>query len=157
MYGIIKDFAGPVATVIAAIAASYIAYRFGRAQMNATRERTVLDLFDRRWGVVDELRSAIASVLTEGVPRSEALALYDKASIRATLLFGPDVIDHLAETRRSLISLKLAAVRVKSDDDEVRIKFADIEAERLTHISEFFERLDRSIQPYMAMHQKLPA
>ena len=62
MYSVIKDFAGPVATVIAAAAASYVAYHFSRAQLDATNKRLVLDLFDRRWEVVQELRVAISEM-----------------------------------------------------------------------------------------------
>jgi hypothetical protein len=48
MYQVLKDFAGPVATIIAALAAVYVTAHFARKQAWLAREKLRYDLFDRR-------------------------------------------------------------------------------------------------------------
>ena len=43
------------------------------AQLQATDKRLVLDLFDRRWEVVQELRSAIAEMMRSGVVQTKII------------------------------------------------------------------------------------
>jgi hypothetical protein len=163
MYQILKDFAGPVATVIAASAASFVAYRFGRVQnripnenLRATQQRVVLDLFDRRWEIVAELRSAISEIIREGVVPIDAYHRYVNASLRAAFLFGSEVTDYL-ETLR-LTMTKMIALRdgLRSENDDRRARSADAEAKAFQVITEFYKNFSALIKPYMSMHQKLP-
>lgn len=156
MYEVLKDFAGPVATIIAAAAASYITWRFSRAQMRATDTRVVLDLFDRRWEVTQELRSAIGAMMTEGVSRGKPFWDFARAAQRAEFLFGQEVTDYLETLRRAAIRHEAQEDAVRSDDDTVRVRAADIQAAAFTEISDFSQKFDPLIAPYMRMHQKLP-
>ena len=156
MYSVIKDFAGPVATVIAAAAASYVAYHFSRAQLDATNKRLVLDLFDRRWEVVQELRAAISEMAREGVVVGKAYWQYLRATQRAALLFGSDVTDYLEMVRLAMVRHQAHQGRVNSESDEVRASAAEAQAEAFMVITGFYDRFDPLVAPYMQMHQKLP-
>jgi hypothetical protein len=156
MYAILKDFAGPVATVIASVAASYVVYHFSRAQLRATDMRLVLDLFDRRWEVVQELRVAIGEIVRDGIVGNEPYRQYLRATQRAALLFGTDVTDYLETLRLAMVRHVAQQGQLRSDDDAVRVRAADAEADAFTVITGFYEKFDLLIAPYMQMHQKLP-
>lgn len=162
MYEHLKDFAGPLATVIAAGAAAYVAFRIGRAQadtsagmLRATRERLALDLFDRRWQIIEELRKAVARVLREGASDTDVFMDFARASARAEFLFGSEVIEFLKKTQKTLASLPATAMRARTENPD-RERYIDREAELITELSAFFEILDQLIRPYMAMTQRLP-
>jgi hypothetical protein len=156
MYSFFKDFAGPLATVIAAGAASFITYRFSNAQRRATEMRLVLDLFDRRWDVTQELRSAISDMVQHGIVPGKSYWQYLRASQRAAILFGPDVTDYLETVRQAMIRHEAEKDRARSDDDAVRGPAVDIQADTFTVISDFYKNFDPLIAPYMQIHQKLP-
>jgi hypothetical protein len=163
MYSILKDFAGPAATVIAAGAASFVAYHFGRAQsrianenLRATQQRVVLDLFDRRWEIVAELRSAISEILREGTVPTDAYHRYVRASLRAAFLFGSEVTDYLETVRLTITKVIALRGGLLSENDDLRTRSADAEATAFERITGFYEIFDRLVRPYMSMHQKLP-
>jgi hypothetical protein len=126
------------------------------AQLQATDKRLVLDLFDRRWEVVQELRSAIAEMMRSGVVPDKNYWDYVRATQRAPFLFGPEVTDHLETVRKAMIRHVAHKDGVSSDNDALRARAADAQAEAFTVISDFYERFDPLIRPYMQMHQKLP-
>ncbi|MGA7657441.1 MAG: hypothetical protein WCA96_11750, partial [Methylocella sp.] len=58
MYQLFKDFAGPIATIIASLAAAFVAWQLGRtqadiskSQLRTSREKLRLDLFEKRYAV----------------------------------------------------------------------------------------------------------
>src|SRR6266436_1005842 len=62
-YQILHDFAGPVATFVAAVTVAFITFKFGRVQAKIARQQAELasvrlknDLFDRRFAVFDAAR-----------------------------------------------------------------------------------------------------
>jgi 2C-methyl-D-erythritol 2,4-cyclodiphosphate synthase len=79
-YQTIKDFAGPLATVIASVAAAFVAYRLGQNQMMVARaqaniaernwqtenEKVVLELMERRLAIYKSIREVIAEVMQTG-------------------------------------------------------------------------------------------
>jgi hypothetical protein len=83
----IKDFAGPLATVLAAGAAALVAYRLGQNQISVARtqaeiaqqnwqtsnEKIVLELFERRLTIYEEVRSLIGEITRSGTATNDAL------------------------------------------------------------------------------------
>jgi hypothetical protein len=77
VYDIFKDFAAPIASIIAASAAAFVAYRLGKSQADSARlqaeiakrnwqtanERVVLDLFERRIALYEGIRHVVAKVI----------------------------------------------------------------------------------------------
>lgn len=86
VYEFLKDFAGPIATIIAAGTATFVTYKLGSNQVSIAREQArfpeansrsaqqklILDLFDKRWSIVTELREAVAEVMTTGAVSYDA-------------------------------------------------------------------------------------
>ena len=107
----IKDLAAPFATVVAAAAAAFVAYRLGQSQIAVARtqakiaernwqtsnERIVLELFDRRLAIYEEIRSVVGSVTRSGRAPDEELFKFDKAMDRVPYFFGPEVQAYLKE------------------------------------------------------------
>jgi hypothetical protein len=75
----IKDFAGPLATILASSAAAFVAYRLGSSQVAVARtqaliaertwqtanEKVVLKLFDQRLAIVGGIRDYATSKPTK--------------------------------------------------------------------------------------------
>src|SRR6266851_4884658 len=138
-YECFKDFAGPIATIIAAGAATFVTYRLGSNQVSIAREQArfaeansrsaqqklILDLFDKRWSIVTELRETIAEVLTSGAVSFDTGQKFYLAADRAAFLFGPEVTTYLAKIQASLSKHRTAETFRDSDDDKRRSKAVD--------------------------------
>lgn len=105
LYGFLRDFAGPVATVLAALGAFYLGWRFGTLQAKATKaqadialDKLKFDLFEKRY----EIYSA-AKTLIEKVIHVRSLDKCDPDEIRSLhvkidesrFFFPPDIQMHL--------------------------------------------------------------
>jgi hypothetical protein len=170
-YEFFKDFAGPVATIIASSAALFVTAKFGFSQVGIAREQAqvakansrsaqqklILDLFDKRWGIVTELREAIAEVLTTGRVSEHAQRQFRLAADRAAFLFGSEVTTYLAKLQDSLSKHKAADIYIDSNDDKMRGKAADIQLQEFEVIQEFYTSFDPLVAPYMQMHDKTPS
>lgn len=102
-YAMLKDFAGPVATIIAATVAAYFAYRFGSAHAHNAQQTLVLSLFDKRWEVANELRSAMAAIGRTGRVDPDSQRSFLMAAHRARFLFGPEVTHYLENVRSAMV------------------------------------------------------
>ena len=86
-YTIVRDLAGPIATVLAASAAAFVAYRLGQSQISVARtqaeiaernwqtsnEKIVLELFERRLAIYEEIRGVIGEVTRSGKAPNDVL------------------------------------------------------------------------------------
>lgn len=71
LYSILKDFAGPVATIIAASAAAYFAWQQSRTaviQADTGIDQLRYNLFEKRRGKYDQLRAAMWMAINPDVP-----------------------------------------------------------------------------------------
>ena len=98
----------------------------------------------------------ISEICREGRATFESVVLFSREADRARFLFGKDVTSYLQETRNNILNLRIAEAMAKSDDDARRAKGADLEAEHLMKITEFYEKFSSLIRPYVKMHQKAP-
>jgi hypothetical protein len=74
-------------TLVLGLVAAYIAWRHWRT----SQDRVVLDLFDRRFQVFQELTRAIAAAFHKPNVQVPDLANFDVATEKAQFLFGPEV------------------------------------------------------------------
>src|ERR1700682_1490879 len=102
---LIRDLAGPIATVCAAGAAAFVAYRLGKSQIAVAKtqadiaqrnwetanERVVLELFEKRLAIYDGIRDVIGQVTRSGNASNEVYFRYIKAIDRVPFLFGAEV------------------------------------------------------------------
>jgi hypothetical protein len=137
-------------------AIALLAAVIGVLQWRTAHQRAVLDLFDRRMQNYDALNAAIAEIMREGTASFESVVAFSRAADRARFLFGKDVSPYLQQTRDLIVNLRKAELAARSEDDEKRAKGADLEAECLTTITEFYEEFFAMVRPYMRMHQKAP-
>jgi type II secretory pathway pseudopilin PulG len=113
MYEIFKDFAGPVATIIASIAAAGITFYFAsrqarmaqqqadtaKQQANTSFDQLRLNLFEKRYAIYSTARELIALVVNKStVQGSEVVPLHATLN-EAEFFFCPDICDWLRTLR----------------------------------------------------------
>jgi hypothetical protein len=163
----IKDVAGPIATVIAAGAAAFVAYRLGQSQISIAKtqaeiaernwqtsnERIVLELFERRLSIYEGIRETIGEVVRSGVAKDIELNKYDKATDRAPYFFGPEVREYLDKTRNLLIDLDHA--NQLRANQLLNKEWSQKRADTFKAITNFYKEAPPLFEPYMRAHQKV--
>ena len=136
----------PLVTAFIAAVVAFIAF----LQWQTAREKVLLDLFDKRFAVYEELRAAVGQ-------RHDQAAYFDflRAALRARFLFGPKVQTFLDERRDDLahepVELNLLSQPIPEDrKDAAEAKLID----RADRLSRFYIDLDELVAPYMNHHQK---
>jgi type IV secretory pathway VirB2 component (pilin) len=172
MYEVFKDFAGSVATIIAAITVGGVAFLFGRAQrdiakaqadtaaqmLRISQQHVVLDLFDRRWAIVADLKSAIREISRSGRVDPDSERTFLAATDRAAFLFGSDVTDYLDAVAFAMVRHSSAANDLNSANLELVHRAAAERRDRAFEmISNFHREFGSLAAPYMAMAMQLPA
>ena len=137
-------------------AIALLAVTIGVLQWRTAHQRAVLDLFDRRMENYNSLNAAISEIVREGRVNSASLMSFDRAASKARFLFGNDVTASLKETRKTIMGLWKAEVAARTEDDAKRAIAADLEADHMMKISNFYVQLDDLVRPYVRMHQKAP-
>jgi hypothetical protein len=163
-----KDFAGPAATVVAAITAGWIAFRLGQSQIAVARvqaeiaernwktsnEKIVLDLFDKRLSIFEDIRSIVSEVGRNGTAPDELYFRYCRAIDRVPYFFGEDVQAYVEQMRLHLIELNLANIMMANDLDPERPKWVKKRQAEFLAVTKFYESTPRLFGPYMKAHQK---
>jgi hypothetical protein len=168
---LLGGFAGPVATIIAAGAATWITWRLGKKQVtiaasqaataNAQKEiaqsqrdiaydRLKYDLFRMRYDVYQAAKQAIERVIRTGTDRDindmELLNLRIKMD-EARFFFPPRVLQ-LFENIDALITqheVARASWSRFNDEDAVRYRQADIMGDAITKLSEVHRHLAEAL------------
>ena len=140
----------PLVTAFIAAIVAIIAF----LQWKTAREKVLLDLFDKRFAVYDELRSVIGRFLTGDIDQ-KGLFEFKTASSRAQFLFGPEVTSFLderwADLSREMIAWKVTPRPVPENQREAAEAALIARKDRL---SDFFKNFDELVAPYMNHHQK---
>jgi hypothetical protein len=119
MYEFFKDFAGPVATIIASVTAAIITWRFaswqariaqqqadtGKRQSNTAFDQLRFNLFEKRFAIYNTARELIARVVNEPhLQGSDVIPLHAKLN-EAVFFFSPDICDWLRKLREDCNNL----------------------------------------------------
>jgi hypothetical protein len=131
-----------IATVSIAGFAGFIGYR----QWRTAYERVLLDLFERRMSVYEEIRDVIAKVLREGSCGTATFFEFVRAGDRLPMLFGDDVLAYFNKTKERLVQL----------DYFRSVKQLEREHELKLELSKFFDEFTPLVLPYVRMTQRLP-
>jgi hypothetical protein len=138
-------------TLVLGIVAAYIAWR----QWRTSQDRLVLDLFERRFQVFQELTRTIATAFNSK-PNVEFqdLTSFDTATEKARFLFGPEVHSYLAESRQRLIHI-IATEHVLPNmpDGPQRTNAENKVLATINEMNEFYGRLATLVTPYMRVGQ----
>jgi hypothetical protein len=167
-YTVLKDFAGPVATVIAAGAATFITWRLGsrqvaiassqantadaqrtiaQAQRDIAYDRLKYDLFRLRYDVYQAAKEAIERVIRTGTAERpigdiELLNLRLKMD-EARFFFPPQVLQLFENIDVLIIQHEVARASWTrfNDVDDVRYREGDIMADAITKLSDIHRHL----------------
>jgi hypothetical protein len=123
-------------------------------QWKTAREKVLLDLFDKRFAVYDELRSVVGRHITGGIDQT-AYFQFARAASRAQFLFGPEVQIFLEARRIDLsraMNQRNGQPQAVPEDGRAAVQ-AELVA-RADRLSDFFKDFDELVAPYMNHHQK---
>ena len=139
----------PLVTAFIAAVVAFIAF----LQWQTAREKVLLDLFDKRFAVYEELRSVMGRHLGSGIDEP-AFYNFVRTVSRAKFLFGPEVQTFLEERRKDLGRAYQRNVQPQPVPED---RSAAVQAERLARadrLSDFSKDFDELVAPYMNHHQK---
>ena len=112
-YDVLHDFAGPVATIIAASVAFYVTWRLGRSQLAVAQQQAELaairlqhDLFDRRFKAYDTARALAFEVVTYNNVSTVALSSFIAGASDTVFLFDADITEYLDDMRQRAIRMQ---------------------------------------------------
>jgi hypothetical protein len=130
VYQVLKDFAGPVAAIVASGAAVFVTYRLGKEQARLAREKLRLDLYDRRWKVFKSIFDFYYVMIAwEGTDEQKAVRdQFFMAYQESAFLFDPadgveQILKDLNDKGRKVMSYKDGSLKgwdVKSKADLVK-------------------------------------
>ena len=135
-------------------AIALLALTIGIFQWRTAHQRAVLDLFDRRMQIFDELNKAVSEIVREGKADFRDVILFTQAASRARFLFGNEITSYLERIRTTIIGLRQAELQANSEDDVRRAAGADLEARHLMTITGFYEEFSDLVRPYVRMQQR---
>jgi hypothetical protein len=157
-YSIFKDFAGPVAAIIATIIAASVAgyfawkqWRTAEKQSQIAEGKVLLDLFDKRHAVREELRAIVGRYRGGRLTQLDCVK-FKEVSSNAAFLFDTDVTSFLDRTHLDLCQefVQWAAPRPISEDKRAVL------VARANRLGSFYKDFDELVPRYMTHHQKGP-
>jgi hypothetical protein len=120
-YDVLKDFAGPVATIIGACAAVFVTWRLGRGQNRIATEQSATakrqadlaaarlqhDQYERRLAVYDAARMfLLRDVLPNLNPSVDEVFAFVQGTADAAFLFDDTIVTYLEEMREKAFRLR---------------------------------------------------
>ncbi|MCS3480263.1 hypothetical protein M2212_007109 [Bradyrhizobium elkanii] len=157
----LKDVAGPAATIFASAAAGIVAYMIGRSQIavaeknwQTANEKIVLDLFDKRLGILEQMRSAIGEVMRSGHCTDLTLYNFDVATDRLPYFFGEEIQKYVRGIRNAMIDLELANKMMENQLDPERPKWIQRRHDLWIKVVAWYEESPRLFAAYLKAHQK---
>jgi len=140
-------------TLVLGLVAAYVVWR----QWRTSQDRLVLDLFERRFQVFQELTRATTDSLSKPQVSVQDLANFDAATEKARFLFGPEVHSYLGEIRRLLIEVIAFGRALAEMPDGPRRKIVENSVvEAMNKMHGFYERLADLVTPYLRIGPQPP-
>jgi hypothetical protein len=136
-----------ITTFMVGLIAAYIAWR----QWRTSHDRLILDLFERRFQVFQELTRTVSAAVNKPHPEINDLADFDQASEKARFLFGPEVRGYLGEVRRHLVNLITFGRALHEMDGPQRTNAEKMVTAALNEMSAFYARLADLVTRYLQM------
>lgn len=138
------QYAISTAILIAGLAIGYFQWR-------TAQQKVAIDVFENRYKIYDDLRSAVSEYLNSGQFSLESQRLFMMGQSRARFYFGQEVEDYLERVRRDMNTAHLFdryAQRPNANVDE--------QVARLDRINAFYAEIDKMFIPYMRLDQRMP-
>jgi hypothetical protein len=170
-YQLFKDFAAPVATVIASGAAAFVAYRLGQNQIMVAKaqaniaernwqtenEKVVLELMERRLAIYQNIQEVISDAIRTRRSDNDIFQRYMRATIQIPYLFGPEVETYLYEMRVHLSNLQLGTDLTADNTSPNYQKGVELIQSGFKGIMNFHEEAKPIFGPYIRAHQRVDA
>ena len=170
-YQFLKDFAAPIATVIASGAAAFVAYRLGQNQMMVAKaqaniaernwqtenEKVVLELMEQRLAIYKSIQEVIAEVMRTGKADNDIFRRYLQATDQIPYLFGPEVETYLDQMRGHLADLQLGNDMMANTTSPDYQKGVQLRAREFKAVVKFYEEAKPIFGPYIRAHQRVGA
>ena len=144
-------------SIFIAIVAAFIASNIAWRQWKTAQSKVVLDLFEHRMAVYDDLRKAMPGIIASSAAADEMIFVMHKAMGRVPVLFGPEVQKYLSELQKDIFTIadkqsSMETLAGVERDEAVKIKHETLRKVRTS----FYDEFPKLIAPYIDMHQKLP-
>lgn len=146
VYSMFIPYLAPTATLIVGCMVAFIAWQQWRVAENKLR----LDLFDRRYKVYDATRKFLSCIVQEASFSDAQLFEFYGGTSDAKFLFGPEVVDYLAEIRKRALEMrKHKKVYEPLPVGEERSRHVQAECDELLWLSEQLTAMTKIFMPYL--------
>jgi len=101
-WSVVAEFSKQMMTPLIAIVATYIAYQ----QWNTNKQKLILDRYDRRLKVYEEVVQILSIILQTSRAKFEDLIKFRRAVSEADFLFEPEIMQYIDEIYKRGIQLE---------------------------------------------------
>jgi hypothetical protein len=167
-YDALHDFAGPVATVIAASVAVFVTFMLGRRQVAIAAQQANIanqqerhaavrlqhDLFEKRITVFNAIRDLIIEIARMGDVSDETWYKFVQGVKTTEFLFRQDIVEYIADLRQRALRLQNAAERLRDQnlpDGPGRSTSVQVRADEFTWIVKQSDVLVSKFKPALAL------
>lgn len=120
-----------------------------------SRDKVMLDLFDRRMAVYDDLRNVMSEIMRHGTVETKLMFEFAHAVDRIDILFGPEVSEYIAALRKEIGIHHVAEGAIEHPrNEEARQAAIERKYQSFENLMKFFDEFPALIKSYVAMHQK---
>jgi hypothetical protein len=137
-----------------AVFAAFIAYR----QWRTAHQRVVLDLFERRMTIYDDVRSVIGEIMRDGTADNKLFFRYGQATDRLGLLFGDEVVAYSDKTRERINRLVMHETMIRAHLGGSPVpnyaNHVDQSAKLFAELMKFYDEFSALVMPYVRMTQR---
>lgn len=168
-YELLKDFSGPVATGIAAVAAVFVTWRLGRGQLRIAQQQADValqqthlaevrlqhDLFERRIAVFDAARDLLLEAFKASGISDEVWNAFIQGTQKSVFLFDQTVTNYITEMRNRGSSLRAAVEKLREETlpSPERMAFAQIREDNSQWFIKQFDVLIVKFRPALALEK----
>jgi hypothetical protein len=137
---------GPIATLIVGCGVFFIAWQ----QWQVAHAKLRLDLFDRRYTVFDATRKFLAVILQKATFEDSQLFEFYAGTSDAEFLFGPEVVDYLAQIRKRALDMRThQKVYNPLPVGDERSRHVQAEHDQLLWLGEQITAMTKTFTPYL--------
>jgi hypothetical protein len=160
LYQFFKDFAGPIATIIAALTALRVTWYFSsrqqkiaQEQADIAREKLRHDLYDRRYRVFDAARRLLAQITSQRIASDEDLRRFVIDTGDAVFLFDDDTDAYLKDIRSRAQNLQsLDHLMEPMPVGPQRTSFVNKSEEQFTWLVSQLDGLVDTFKPFLKLN-----
>ncbi|MBS0536946.1 MAG: hypothetical protein JSR72_23045 [Proteobacteria bacterium] len=138
-----------IASVTVAIVVALVQY----AQWRTANQKVVVDLYDRRLRIFQQLEGAIAPVMREAEVNADAFQNFAIGQAESRFLFGDDVKEYL-QTLRESFAWPMAFTNTVIDHSEDRENLVNTKYDHIKRIVDFYSKGPELFAPYIKLEHK---